>query len=105
MEVHVGKSPVGPIILVSRAPIMKNGLKSKRYDETPVHVADVIRMTGAVLEERRQESRGGDSVPADDDLLVDELDIDSTAGGDLPPPRDERFGKRLSDSWRGQFCW
>ena len=78
MEVYFGKSPVGPVILVSRAPIMKN-------DETPVHVADVIHMTGAVLEKARQESRSGDSVPADDDLPVDELGINSTAGGDRTP--------------------
>ena len=50
-----------------------------------MQVADLIRMTGAVLEKRRQESRGGDSVPADDDLPVDELDIDSTAGCDRAP--------------------
>ena len=86
MEVYVGKSPVGPVILASRAPIMKNGLMSKRYDETPVNVADVIRMTGAVLKEKRQESRGGDLVPTDNDLLVHELEIDSTAGCYCPPP-------------------
>ena len=41
------KSPVGPVISVSRAPTMKGGLVARRCDETPVHVADVIRMTGA----------------------------------------------------------
>ena len=81
---------------------------AKRYDETPVHVADVILMTGEVLEKRRQESRGGESLPADDsDLLVAELDTDSTAGGDRrpPPSSDELFGKRLSDSWRRPLWW
>ena len=82
-EVYVGKSPVGSVILVSRAPIMKGGLVAKRYNETPVHVADVIRTTGAILEKRRLESRGGDSLPADDsDLPVAELNTYSTAGVD-----------------------
>ena len=65
---------------------MKGCLVARRYDETPVHVADVIRMTGAVLEKRRQESRGGDSIPADDgNLLVDELDSDPMTGSDGTP--------------------
>ena len=74
MEIYFGKSTVGPVILVSRAPIMKNVLCLSQYDETPVHVADVIRMTGAVLEKRRQESCGGDSI----------LIIDPTTGSDPP---------------------
>ena len=53
-----------------------------------MHVADVICMTGAVLDSKRQESHDGDSLPDDDgDLLVDELDTDSTTGGDRPPPQ------------------
>ena len=51
-----------------------------------MHVADVIRMNETVLEKRRQESRGGESLPADEDLLVAKLDTDSTAGGDRNPP-------------------
>ena len=39
------------MILVSRAPIHKNGVVSSRADSTPVHVADVVKMTGEVLEE------------------------------------------------------
>ena len=54
MKVHVGKSPVAPVVLVSGAPIIKNSLLPKQYDETPLHVTDVIRMTGTVLEKRRQ---------------------------------------------------
>ena len=39
-----------------------------------------------VLEKIKHESRGGDSVPADDgDLLMDELDSDPTTGGDWTP--------------------
>ena len=41
-KVYVGKFPVGPINLVSRAPIMKGGLVARQYDETLVHAADVI---------------------------------------------------------------
>ena len=117
-EVYVGKSPVGPVILVKRAPIMKNGLVSKRYDDTPVYVEDVIRMTGAVLDTRRQESRGGDSFPADDlDLLEAELDSDPTTGGDETTPvggcsesgfptaeRDQSSGNKVDRSVNGGAC-
>ena len=41
------------VILGSRVPVMKGRLVARRYDKTPVHVVDVIRMTGAVLEKRR----------------------------------------------------
>ena len=62
---------------------MKNNLVSTQYNETPVYVEGVVRVTGAVLDTRRQEYRGGDLVPTDDgDLLVDELDSDPTTGGD-----------------------
>ena len=47
-KVYVGKSPVGPVILVSRAPIMKGGLVATRYNETPLRVEDVIRMADEV---------------------------------------------------------
>ena len=58
MQAYVSKSPMGPVILVSRVPIMKKGLVSKRYDDTPVHAANVIRMIGAVLEEAGASWRG-----------------------------------------------
>ena len=50
-KVYVGRSPIGAVILVSRAPIHKNGLVSSRADSTPVHVEDIIRMTGEVLQQ------------------------------------------------------
>ena len=83
----------------SGAPIIKGGQVAKRYD-----VDVIVWMKGAVPEKRRQESRGGDSIPADDgDLLIDEIDSDSTTGGDRTPPRSHTellFGKRLSDYGR-----
>ena len=48
-KVYVGRSPVGAVILVRRAPIHENGLVSSRADSTSVHVEDIVRMTGEVL--------------------------------------------------------
>ena len=39
------------MILTSRAPIHRNGLVSSRGDSTPVHVEEIVRLTGEVLEE------------------------------------------------------
>ena len=61
MEVYVGKSPDGSVILVRRAPIMKGGLVAKRIDDTPVYVMDLVRMAGAVI---------ADDVESLDDELV-----------------------------------
>ena len=41
-EVYIGNSSMGLVIFVSRAPIMKGGLVARRYDETLMHVTDVI---------------------------------------------------------------
>lgn len=41
-EVYVRKSPVGQILLVERASIMKGDLVAKRYDETPVYGEDLV---------------------------------------------------------------
>ena len=48
-KVYAGKSPVEHVILGCRAPIMKGSLIVNRYDETPMYVEDVVRMTQAGL--------------------------------------------------------
>ena len=60
-EIYVGKSPVGPDILVKRAPIMKGGLVAKRIDATPVYEEDAVRMTGAVIPEDAEFSEPEDA--------------------------------------------
>ena len=66
---------------------MKGGLFAKRFDGTPVNVDDVVRMTGVVLDSRRKEAPGGDSVPSDDgDLPMDQLFSDPTTGGEMTLP-------------------
>ena len=37
--------------MVSRAPVHRNGQVSSRADSTPVHVEDIVRLTGEVLDE------------------------------------------------------
>ena len=55
---------------------------ARRYDETQMYADDVFRMAGSVYEKKRQESRGGDSVPTGGgNLLADELDADPMTGG------------------------
>ena len=54
IQIYVGRSPVGEVILVSRAPIHRNGLISSRADSTPVCVEDIVRLTGEVLEEEEE---------------------------------------------------
>ena len=48
-KVYVGRSPVGEVILVNRAPIHRNDLVSSRANTTPAHVEDILRLTGEVL--------------------------------------------------------
>ena len=53
-KVYVGSSPVGEVILVSRAPVHSNGLVSSRVDSTPICVEDIVRLTGEVIEEEEE---------------------------------------------------
>ena len=46
-----GRSPVGRVILVSRAPVHRSGPLSSRADSTPVRMEDIVRLTDEVLEE------------------------------------------------------
>ena len=78
-EVYVGKSPVGPVILVKRAPIMKGGLVAKRIDDTPVYVEDVVRMTGAVIAEDA-ESLANESDAESSNPMSDEFGNQTTGG-------------------------
>ena len=57
----MGKSPVGPVILVKRTPIMKGGIVSTRIDDAPVYVEDVVRMTGSVIPEDTEVSGSEDT--------------------------------------------
>ena len=41
MRVDVGKSPIGPVIIVSRAPILKGGLEARRHDECMLQMSFV----------------------------------------------------------------
>ena len=49
-KVYIGRSPVRQVILVNRASIHRNGTVSSRADSTPIHVADIVHMTGEVIE-------------------------------------------------------
>ena len=60
-KVYVGSSPVGKVMLVSRAPVLRNGVVSSRADSSPAHVADIVRMTGkALLAEKNEPQRDED---------------------------------------------
>ena len=48
---YVRRSPVGEVILVSRAPVHKNGLISSRADSTPVRAKDFVRLAVDALED------------------------------------------------------
>ena len=95
-EVYLGKSPVGPVILVKRAPIMRGGLVAKRIDDTPVYVEDVVRMTGAVIPEDTEVSDWEDSKSVKSVNVESSKNNDTsenslrTTGGDMTTP-----GKRL----------
>ena len=52
--VYEGRSPVGKVILVIRAPVHRNGLVSSRASSTPVHVEDIVRTIGEVCEDEEQ---------------------------------------------------
>ena len=82
VKVEFGKSPVEQVILVNLAPILKGCLATRWFDLTLVYVENVVR----------KESRGWDSVQADDgDLLVDESDSAPTTGGAIKTVREAAF--------------
>ena len=101
----MGQSPERSVILVSRAPVMKRGLVTKCFDETPVYVDDVVRMTGAVIAESHEFLDELLADTTDDELIdpiVDEF-INQTAGGagGAGNTPDERCQSRRSRKARG----
>ena len=89
-EVCLGKYPARSVILISRAPIMKCGLVSKRIDDTPLHVEDVVRMTGAVIAEDAESL---------DNELVEPTDVESSnpIEDELVEPKDAESSNPMSD--------
>ena len=49
-KVYIRRSPVGQVILVNRAPIHRNKMVSSKADSAPIHVVDIVRMTGEIIE-------------------------------------------------------
>ena len=43
---------MGEVILVSRASLHKNGVVSTMADSSPLHVDDIVMLTGEVLKEQ-----------------------------------------------------
>ena len=103
MEVYVRKSPVGPVILVKWAPIMKGGLVVKRIDDTPGYVEDVVQMTGTVIPEDAESSDPEDLESSEltgaDSIDVDEFGRQTT--GSVGPHQHNAVRGRSSRKARG----
>ena len=45
-KVFVGSSPVDPVVMAERAPVLANGLVSIKHSKIPGHIGDIFTMTG-----------------------------------------------------------
>ena len=46
----VGYSPVGPVVLAVRAPVLANRLVFVKHNEIPAHVGDIVKMRSGMGE-------------------------------------------------------
>ena len=59
---YIGSSPVGQVILVSRASIHRNRKVSIRADNIPVHAVDIVRITREVMDDEEEQLVKGTSL-------------------------------------------
>ena len=84
-QVYEGRSPVGKVILVSIAPVHRNGIVSSRAVSTLGHVEDIVRLTGEVLEE-------------DDEIKLSNKSVWQTGKGNQS---EEGSNGKFLHSWKG----